>query len=67
METTHSQLHARNEVGASATEYGLLAVAIAAVLVVVLMALGGLVRDLFGGSCQVLDTETSTASADCTP
>lgn len=54
----------REERGASATEYGLLAVAIAAVLVVIVFALGGVVQDLFSQSCDEVKGAAS-AAADC--
>jgi pilus assembly protein Flp/PilA len=40
-----------NDSGASAVEYGLLVAAIAAVIVVVVFALGGLVKDKFQETC----------------
>jgi pilus assembly protein Flp/PilA len=52
------------ERGASATEYGLLAVAIAAIIVVIVFALGGVVDDLFSESCDEVRSAAST-SADC--
>ena len=52
--------------GASAVEYGLLLAAVAAVLVIVVFALGGVVQGLFGGSCAAIDGAVS-ASADCAP
>ncbi|HET8587171.1 MAG TPA: Flp family type IVb pilin [Candidatus Limnocylindria bacterium] len=42
----------RDETGASAVEYGLLAVAVAALITVIVFAFGGLVHDLFAGSCS---------------
>lgn len=42
----------RDESGASAVEYGLVLVGIAALLVVVLFVLGDTVRQLFDGSCD---------------
>ncbi len=49
---------------ASPLEYGLLAAAIAAVLVVLLITLGGLVRDVFSESCGGKSGGTS-ASSNC--
>ncbi|MFL6109335.1 MAG: Flp family type IVb pilin, partial [Marmoricola sp.] len=37
----------RNEDGASAVEYGLLVAAIAALIVIVVFALGGIIHDVF--------------------
>jgi pilus assembly protein Flp/PilA len=55
---------AQDERGASATEYGLLAVAIAAVIVVIVFSLGGIVRDLFSNACDEIDSQAAT-SASC--
>ena len=52
----------RNERGASAVEYGLLAVAVAALIVVIMFALGGVVRDLFGKTCEGVHSEAKTTS-----
>jgi pilus assembly protein Flp/PilA len=38
--------------GASAVEYGLMVAAIAAVIVVVVFALGGLIKGAFGDTCS---------------
>ena len=60
--------HAKNDEGASAVEYGLLVAAIAAVIVVIVFALGGLVRDKFQSTCQSISGNGNTASAsagDC--
>lgn len=43
--------HARDDSGASAVEYGLVLVGIAALLVVILFVLGDTVRQLFDSSC----------------
>jgi pilus assembly protein Flp/PilA len=55
----------RSESGASAVEYGLLIVAIAAVIVVVIFALGGVVRGLFSKTCSTISGQAS-AGGDCT-
>lgn len=55
---------AKKEDGASAVEYGLLVAAIAALIVIVVFALGGLVRDVFKNTCSTIDSN-STASANC--
>jgi pilus assembly protein Flp/PilA len=54
----------RDEYGASAVEYGLLVVAVAAVIVVVLMALGGVVVSMFSGTCTGVDAQV-TNSVSC--
>jgi pilus assembly protein Flp/PilA len=56
----------RGEDGASAVEYGLLVVAIAAVIVVIVFALGGFVRSAFGDTCEKIGTGTSASTANCT-
>jgi pilus assembly protein Flp/PilA len=54
----------RTEDGASAVEYGLLVGGIAAVIVVLVFALGGQVQELFNDTCTSVATGTT---ADCTP
>ena len=53
----------RDERGASAVEYGLLATAVAALIVVIVFALGGMVTNMFGQSCDVIETQVQTGSA----
>ena len=55
----------RAEDGASAVEYGLLVAAIAAVIAVLVFALGGLIRDTFRGTCSEIDNQLPSASASC--
>ena len=55
----------RNEEGASAVEYGLLVAAIAAIIVVIVFALGTLVKGGFSDTCTKIATGTST-TASCT-
>jgi pilus assembly protein Flp/PilA len=57
--------HAKSDEGASAVEYGLLVAAIAAVIVVVVFALGGIVKNKFQDTCKGVGG-TSTATANCT-
>ncbi len=52
------------EDGASAVEYGLLVAAIAALVVIIVFALGGLVRDVFKDTCSKIDAKSS-ANATC--
>lgn len=54
----------RDERGASATEYGLLAAAIAALVVAILFALGGATVELYDSTCETVASETSV-SASC--
>ena len=48
--------------GASAVEYGLLVAAIAALVVIIVFALGGLVRDVFSDTCKKIDNGTNVSS-----
>ena len=57
----HSRFR-RDETGASAVEYGLLAVAIAALIVIIVFALGGVVRDLFDKTCNSVQASANTAA-----
>ena len=59
------QDRASDEVGASSVEYGLLAVAIAAVIVIIVFALGGVVTELFADTCTTLTSTASAVSASC--
>ena len=58
---------ARDERGASATEYGLLITGIAALIVAVVFVFGGFVQDLFNGTCGEIASETSDISCASTP
>jgi pilus assembly protein Flp/PilA len=55
-----------DDTGASAVEYGLLVAAIAAVIVIILFALGGAVQDLFTESCKTIDSQVAPSSS-CAP
>jgi pilus assembly protein Flp/PilA len=52
--------------GASAVEYGLLLAAVAAVIAIIVFALGGAVRDMFTESCATIDSQV-TPNANCGP
>jgi pilus assembly protein Flp/PilA len=52
------------EDGASAVEYGLLVAAIAALLVIIVFALGGVVRDVFQNTCDNI-TSNVTVTTTC--
>jgi pilus assembly protein Flp/PilA len=54
-----------DEDGASAVEYGLLVAAIAAVIVIIVFALGGLIKGAFSKTCDSISTGSSVA-ANCT-
>ncbi len=57
----------RTEAGASAVEYGLLVAAIAALIVVIVFALGGVVRDTFDKTCDVMAGEVQSVDNSCSP
>lgn len=59
-----SVMQAKKEDGASAVEYGLLVAAIAALIVVIVFALGGLIRDVFTNTCKTISSNSTTTS-DC--
>ena len=58
----------RDEDGASAVEYGLLVAGIAALIVAVVFIFGGMIKDVFQGTCDTIDgsLQGSASSADCT-
>lgn len=53
-----------DDVGASAVEYGLIVVAIAAVVVAAVFALGGTVTEMFSDSCDIVQS-TADTTATC--
>ena len=60
----------RRDEGASAVEYGLLVAAIAAVIVLVVFALGKFVKAAFDDTCKNVQTGAASApagSTTCTP
>jgi pilus assembly protein Flp/PilA len=56
----------KNEKGASAVEYGLLVAAIAALIVVIVFLLGGVVQEVFSDTCSTITSKASDVSASCT-
>jgi pilus assembly protein Flp/PilA len=52
----------RDEDGASAVEYGLLVAGIAALIVLIVFAFGGMIKDVFKGTCDTIDTKASLTS-----
>ena len=54
----------KDEKGASAVEYGLLVAAIAALIVIIVFALGGVVEEVFQKTCDEVSSGAST-SAGC--
>jgi Flp pilus assembly pilin Flp len=61
--STAAELYVSDE-GASSVEYGLIVVAIAAVVVLVVVSFGGTVQNLFTDSCGKL-TEKIQTSQSC--
>jgi len=58
-------IHRKNEEGASAVEYGLLVAGVAALIVLIVFAFGGVVKDtLFTTSCNTV-ADHATTSANC--
>ena len=55
----------RNEEGASAVEYGLLVAAIAALIVLIVFALGGIVKETFTDTCTSIKSEAASITASC--
>jgi pilus assembly protein Flp/PilA len=56
----------RGQRGASAVEYGLLVAAIAAIIAIVVFALGGLVKQaLFENTCQVIVSNSPSITGSC--
>ena len=53
---------ARNDQGASAVEYGLLVAAIAALIVLVVFALGGVIREVFTDTCTSIAASAATTA-----
>lgn len=55
----------RDENGASAVEYGLLVAAIAALIVVVVFALGGVIKGAFKHTCDTVAAHANPATGTC--
>jgi pilus assembly protein Flp/PilA len=55
----------RDDDGASAVEYGLLVAAIAALIVIVVFALGGIVKNAFKNTCDAMANNGSGSAASC--
>lgn len=56
---------AKNDEGASAVEYGLLVAAIAAVIVLIVFALGGVVKNVFSKTCSAISSGASVSGQSC--
>ena len=52
----------KDETGASAVEYGLLVAAIAALIVLIVFALGGVVKDVFTNTCNSVQASANTTA-----
>lgn len=55
----------RDEEGASAVEYGLLVAAIAAVIVIIVFALGGIIQEAFQDTCDTIVSDGTSISGSC--
>jgi pilus assembly protein Flp/PilA len=56
------RLPGRDERGASAVEYGLLIAGIAALIIVVVFAFGGVLNDVFGATCNSVGSHAGVSS-----
>ena len=52
------------EDGASAVEYGLLVAAIAALIVIIVFALGGVIKNVFQDTCDKISSGASTGNCN---
>jgi pilus assembly protein Flp/PilA len=58
--------HKHQEDGASAVEYGLLVAGVAALIVLIVFAFGGVVKgSLFKTSCQTVAANAASSAASC--
>ena len=53
----------KDDKGASAVEYGLLVAAIAALIVVIVFALGGVIKETFSKTCTTVQSGAATSAA----
>ena len=53
----------KDEKGASAVEYGLLVAAIAALIVLIVFALGGVVKNVFDNTCDEISSGASVGAS----
>ncbi len=57
-------IHSRkSDAGDSAVEYGLLVAAIAAVIVIIVFALGGVIKDIFAKTCSDVSSGASVTAS----
>ena len=55
----------RDDDGASAVEYGLLVAAIAALIVIIVFALGGVIKGVFSKTCDKIASGALSAGQTC--
>lgn len=55
----------RDERGASAVEYGLLIAGVAALIVVIVFAFGGVIEGVFNSTCASVVAETASTGDTC--
>ena len=55
----------KSDEGATAVEYGLMVAAIAALVVLIVFALGGVVKDVFDDTCDTIKGKGVAAEANC--
>jgi pilus assembly protein Flp/PilA len=58
----NARLAKMDERGASAVEYGLLIAGIAALIVVVVFAFGGVIKNIFSGTCTKVGTSAGAGT-----
>jgi pilus assembly protein Flp/PilA len=63
--TIRKRQRVNSDEGASAVEYGLLVAAIAAVIVLVVFALGGIVSSVFHKTCSDISSGASVGGQSC--
>lgn len=61
--TIRFRMASRDDRGASAVEYGLIAVAIAGLIVAVVFMLGGVVNDTYSNSCNRIQSKAATSTS----
>ncbi|HET7690249.1 MAG TPA: Flp family type IVb pilin [Nocardioidaceae bacterium] len=59
-------INRKDEKGASAVEYGLLVAAIAALIVLIVFALGRAVNGAFDHTCQSINSNVASGVTSCT-
>ena len=67
-EFLRSIIHRSDEDGASAVEYGLLVAGIAALIVLIVFAFGGIIQGVFKSTCDTVANKgaSSASNASCT-